>query len=119
MNEDELALIDDTERPLEEAMSHLQKRFGLQHLIVTRGSRGALVRTSAGSLHSAPSRQRSTTIDTVGAGDAYSAVYIHGLLCGWPLETILECAKTFAAKVVGMRGATSSDVSLYGDLLQA
>lgn len=118
MNEDELALLDEKERPLEEAMSHLQEHFGLQHLIVTRGARGGLVRTADGCFHSAPSGQISTTVDTVGAGDAYSAVYIHGLLSGWALETILECAQAFAAKVVAMRGATSKDKSLYRELLQ-
>lgn len=119
MNEDELTLLDEKERPLEEAMSHLQERFGLQHLIVTRGARGGLVRTCDGSFYSAPSGQNSTTVDTVGAGDAYSAVYIHGLLHDWPLETILECAQAFAGKVVTMRGATSKDKSLYRDLSQA
>ena len=116
MNEEELTLLSEKGLPLEQAMSHLQQRFGLQHLIVTRGARGGLVRTADGCFHSTPFVPSLTAVDTVGAGDAYSALYIHGLLSGWPLGAILARAQGFAAKVVAMRGATTTDKTLYQEL---
>lgn len=48
-------------------------------------------------------------VDTVGAGDAISSVVILGRVRDWHLETTLEGAREFAAVVVGLRGATSTE----------
>jgi fructokinase len=52
-------------------------------------------------------------VDTVGAGDAFSAVTIMGLMHGWGWERILDRAAGFAAKVCTLRGATSQDKGFY------
>jgi fructokinase len=58
-------------------------------------------------------------IDTVGAGDAFAAVTLLGLIHGWPLATSLERAQTFAARIVGQRGATSAERALYAPFVAA
>jgi fructokinase len=40
-------------------------------------------------------------------------MYIHGLLAAWPLDKTLEHAQAFASRVVGQRGAISTDIGLY------
>ncbi len=52
-------------------------------------------------------------VDTVGAGDAFSAVFILGLVAGWSTELILERAAEFAAAVCTVPGATTADRRLY------
>ena len=41
-----------------------------------------------------------------GAGDAFTAVLIHGLLADWPSERIAVAANLYAAAVASHRGAT-------------
>jgi fructokinase len=52
-------------------------------------------------------------VDTVGAGDAFAAVMILGILRQWPYQTSLDRAQALAAAVVGQRGATVHDQTFY------
>ena len=51
--------------------------------------------------------------DTVGAGDAFAAVSILGLLGGWPPEVTLERAAAFARAICLIHGAIPSDPAIY------
>jgi fructokinase len=44
-------------------------------------------------------------VDTVGAGDAFAAVFLHGLGNGWPTSMIADCANRVGALVASRRGA--------------
>lgn len=58
-------------------------------------------------------RPDTEVVDTVGAGDAFSAVLLLGLSSEWPLPLTLQRAQEFAAAVVGCRGATIADPDFY------
>jgi fructokinase len=58
-------------------------------------------------------------VDTVGAGDAFSAVSIFGLARNWPPEILLQRALRFAARICEQRGATARDSELYRSTLEA
>ncbi|MEI9962625.1 MAG: PfkB family carbohydrate kinase [Limisphaerales bacterium] len=47
-------------------------------------------------------------VDTVGAGDAFTAMLALGVLAGWELDQINRCANEVAAYVVSQPGATAS-----------
>jgi fructokinase len=51
--------------------------------------------------------------DTVGAGDAYTAMLTAGLLNGWDKQKILEKASEFSASVCELSGALPSDPGFY------
>jgi sugar/nucleoside kinase (ribokinase family) len=44
--------------------------------------------------------------DHVGCGDAYLAILVYGLTCGWDLATSGAAAARWASAVAGVRGAT-------------
>ncbi len=113
MNQEELRLLGATATDIHQQMAGLQTACGLEQLIVTRGDQGALVRTVDGEFHSHRPEKAEQLVDTVGAGDAFSAVYIYGLRAGWPITTILANAQKFASKVIGVRGATTTDAAFY------
>lgn len=117
MNEDELREIGFEEPGLADAMQALQERFAVEQLVVTRGRDGASVRELDGTFYEAPADLSLPKVDTVGAGDAFSAVYLHGLIHGWPVSRILDQAQAFAGAIVGIRGATPGDRAFYGDLM--
>lgn len=118
MNLEELKLLgkNDTTR-IEEQMAELQTTYELEQLIVTRGEQGTVIRTAAGDFHSLVPEKALKIVDTVGAGDAFSAVYIHGLRSGWSVAQSLQNAQKFASKVIGLRGATTADLYFYQEFM--
>lgn len=52
-------------------------------------------------------------VDTVGAGDAFSAIVLLGLCRDWPLALSLARASEFAAAVCGLRGAAPAELDFY------
>jgi fructokinase len=75
-------------------------------LALTRGARGStLFSREYPAGHTLPARQV-TVKDTVGAGDAFTAALIVGLLKGWTLQAIHDRAVDAAAFVCSQAGAT-------------
>jgi fructokinase len=101
----------------EEALAAMHKTFPVRQIILTRGERGALVRTEDGEYHSVVPIEPVEMVDAVGAGDAFSAVYIHGLMAGWPVERILQVAQQFASQVLTLRGAIVKNRAFYLDFM--
>jgi len=98
---------------IKNAMLDFQQQFPNAQLIVTRGEAGTIVLTQDGHFfeHTPPNINK--IIDTVGAGDAFTAIYIHGLISNWPIEETLKIAQAFASQIIGIRGAISTDPKLY------
>jgi fructokinase len=82
-------------------------------LVVTRGAEGAWLFASDGAELSRAAASVHPLVDTVGAGDAFSAVMVLGLLRGWSAERLLERATELAAFVCELRGATSTERAHY------
>ena len=119
MNEQELLLLAGPEADIHKQMAALQGQCNLEHLIITQGARGALVRTASGKIYAFEPEMAAHVVDTVGAGDAFSAVYIHGLQAGWPIGEIGKRAQTFASKIIGLRGATTTDYKFYQNVMNS
>jgi len=117
MNSDELVELGFDDPDTNIAMAELMEQANLEQLIVTQGADGALVRTRVGELIPVAAPPIKRYIDTVGAGDAFSAVYLQGLMTGRPVEKNIAMAQQLAANVIGMRGAISTDRTLYKSLI--
>ena len=121
LNDEELAIVmqDDTggSEDIRRLAQACFERYALQLLIVTRGEHGALALTREGLVEGAPVLA-THLVDTVGAGDSFSAVMIAGLIQQWPMAVALERALQFAAAVCEIRGATTHDRGLYQRFLQ-
>lgn len=102
---------------LDECALAFQARYGLEALIVTRGEKGAFIQTTAGRV-SRPPCPVTQMVDTVGAGDAFSAMTLCGILHGWPYEKILDEASAFASRVCGLRGAVTREREFYNQVLE-
>ena len=77
----------------------------LERLIVTRGEHGAFVISKDGIVEGQPVAVKNL-VDTVGAGDAFSAVTIAGILQNKPIQESLDNALAFASQVCEQQGAT-------------
>jgi fructokinase len=109
VNEDELArLAGEGAAACEAALN-----FSLEALVVTRGEAGASVGRADGKVWEALAVGVDNLVDTVGAGDAFSAVVVLGLLRQWPWDTVLRRASGFAALVCGQAGAIIENRAVY------
>lgn len=96
------------------AARELARRHDAPNLIVTRGQDRILGLFADGDVLWQEARVPDTAVvDTVGAGDAFSAVLILGILADWERTAILANAADFAADICGQQGAISDDRSLY------
>ncbi|MGV6844662.1 MAG: PfkB family carbohydrate kinase, partial [Lutibacter sp.] len=88
----------------EEVCMQIIKLFNLKFLALTNGSKGSLLFSSTEiSKLSVP---KIKVVDTVGAGDSFTAAMIIGLLNKKPLKTIHKEAVAHAARVCQSKGAT-------------
>lgn len=113
LNQDEMAELGFRSADLHQDMTRMHTHFHLDQLIVTCGEKGAIVRDSEGEFHLVKPSAVTQVVDTVGAGDAFTAMYIHGLVNNWDINTALHRAQDFASRVVGLRGATTKDKKIY------
>jgi fructokinase len=106
LNADELELItgwfshynNDTDR-----IKAIRDRFGLQHIIVTRGKRGAII--NQGDMFWEHAGFSVAVADTVGSGDAFTAAVLWGLIHDKEMPATLEFANRVAAFVTSRQGA--------------
>lgn len=119
LNADELALIVPQEGNTDDRIRHLLKTLPLKYLIVTGGSAGASAVSAEGERYRVTPGAKIDIVDTVGAGDAFSSVFLLGQLKGWPIQQTLERAQAFASAIVGNRGATVSDKKFYQPYIDA
>ena len=82
----------------------LRRRYGLRLVAVTRGGEGSVL-CDADGLHDHPGVDVEV-VDTIGAGDAFTAALGVGLLRGLPLPKLHDLAARTAAFVCSQAGAT-------------
>jgi len=87
--------------------------YNLKGLVLTHGADGAEVLTAEDERIDVKPEKSIAVVDTVGAGDAFAAVIILGLVEGWSLTKTAQRAQAFASELVGHRGATVSDPGFY------
>jgi fructokinase len=104
MNEDEAALlIGGNTKNLKENITEFQKKYHAQTICVTRGENGAMAWHDY-EFYDHPGCPV-TVVDTVGAGDAFLATFVAGILKNAPMQQLLEKSCRVGAFVAGKRGA--------------
>ncbi len=87
-------------------LAALCEKFSLQRVALTRGPRGSLLYSHAGEMHDQPGFPV-TVVDTVGAGDAFSATLTMALLHDLPLDQCNTLANHAASYLCTQPGATA------------
>ncbi|MGA2984591.1 MAG: PfkB family carbohydrate kinase [Terriglobia bacterium] len=108
LNEDEAAAIDrmfgrDT-LSLENFCRVYANEFGWQSACVTRGEKGCVMLVDGEYVEAGSYKVQAQ--DTVGAGDAFTAAYVHGLSLHWPPPEIADFANRVASLVASRPGGT-------------
>lgn len=119
VNDDELAMIAgssvEAQEEIAQAVGILSRRFGPAVYFVTAGSHGAYL-VQGDDVHFQPAPKPPRLQDTVGAGDAFAAMAIEGIIVVRELTTTIRRSVEFAARVCSIPGATSEETSLYTEI---
>jgi fructokinase len=107
LNEEELTILQkllDLPDSFHDALCTLRDRYELDYIAFTQGAEGGVLMDRNTSCDC--NGFQANVIDTVGAGDAYTAVLTFGILHRMPLEWINQVANRVAAYVCSQAGAT-------------
>ena len=115
VNEDELRLLHNLffigKFNIKECAVSIMESFSIEFLAVTMGANGAYLFSKENFDY-----YNNSTIkisDTVGAGDAYSAILAIGYLKCWDISKINKLASQFAGEIIGIPGALPTDDYIY------
>ena len=107
LNEDEARVIDPmlgrASRSLEDFCRGYAREFGWESVCVTRGEKGCVLLVGEEYVEASAYAVRAQ--DTVGAGDAFAAAFVHGLGMRWSPAEIADFANRLAALVASRPGA--------------
>jgi fructokinase len=98
-------MVETSSRTLEEFCRDHAARFEWEAVCVTRGELGCAL--LARDQYAEVPGYRVPVADTVGAGDAFSAAFLHGLNAGWPAAEIGDFANRLGAVVASRPGGAA------------
>lgn len=108
LNEDEAVEVDKMfgrqPRSIKDFCHAYSQEFGWKSVCITRGENGCAMLLDQDYTESPGYHVEAT--DTVGAGDAFAAAFIHGLNLQWPAAKIADFANRVAALVASHPGGT-------------
>lgn len=113
LNQHELAELAPAGSDPQQRMEALQQQSDIELLVVTQGEQGVVARHQTGESWQVEPAAATEVVDTVGAGDAFSARLIHGLLHNEEIDVMLGAAQEFASRIVGLRGAVPASMDFY------
>ena len=93
----------------------LRSRYGIRVVCITRGEDGCFI--ASGDTQVEAPGCRVDVRDAVGAGDAFTAALIRGLLWEWPLDHIARFANEVGALVASRAGAMPELHKEFDDLI--
>lgn len=117
LNAQELFTLAPDYADLHAAMLSFCQQYHLETLVVTLGNQGAVACDANRHFVTVKPPEKITVVDTVGAGDAFAAILLLGIIKRWPLAETLERAQAFASALVGRRGATVAQRAFYRDFI--
>lgn len=114
LNLEEFNLLFGSSTAIESDMTTILSHYQLEGIVVTCGEQGALALARDGGFFTiTPSSDNNPVVDTVGAGDAFSAVLLIGLIRHWDLAITLQRAQEFASAITQQHGAIVNDIIFY------
>ena len=99
----------------EAAVISLSKKFAVGTIAVTDGGDDCLI-YDGGKFYRQTPEKIENIADTVGAGDAFSAVLAFGILRKWDIGRILDRALYLSSRVCQEKGALCEDERIYREV---
>ena len=111
INDEELAYLSNKYQ-VNDVINWLKIEFDIQKILLTEGAKGATLFWDDKIIY-CPVTSVKNLKDTVGAGDSFTSLFIHGVINELPLEVSMQRAADFAGMICQTSGAVPSDLSIY------
>ena len=111
INDEELSYLSN-EYKVDDVVKWLKIEFDIHKIILTEGAKGATLFWDD-QIISCPVNSVKNIKDTVGAGDSFTSLFLHGIINKLPLELSMQRAADFAGIICQTSGAVPSDMSIY------
>lgn len=111
INDEELSYLSN-EYQVDEVINWLKVEFDIRKILLTEGAKGATLFWD-GQIISCPVNSVENIKDTVGAGDSFTSLFLHGVINKLPLELSMQRAADFAGMICQTSGAVPSDLKMY------
>ncbi|MDY6821003.1 MAG: PfkB family carbohydrate kinase [Deferribacterota bacterium] len=95
------------------SLKEVAHNYNLDAIMLTKGSEGAEIYTKEDLHLKGKKPLEKALVDEVGAGDAFSAVNILGLLNNWDFNEILERSLELASDICTIKGALPNNLNFY------
>jgi fructokinase len=99
----------------EDRLAGLAEHFQIATMALTLGAQGSTLLAGGEAYHAAPPEGLRVR-DTVGAGDAFTAMLAAGAVADWPPQKTLDLANRLAAMICGIEGAIPDDAAFYAEI---
>ncbi len=96
----------------DDLVRQLMAQFDISQVILTRGADGSVLYTKDQQIKSPPAKVRHMA-DSVGAGDAFAAMFSACTLTGRPPEQAIGAASAFSARICEIAGAIPESADVY------
>lgn len=119
LNDEELKILKKIfvfEKNRRKFIKHLMIKYDIEMIAITKGEKGSELFSDDKYYRIKPSKLDNVA-DTVGAGDAYTAMLSIGYIHKWPPEQILDSATEFAARICEIKGAIPTGSNFYRDII--
>ena len=107
-------LTDDTIKTykVEDTIHWLKSDFDIQKILLTEGAKGATLFWND-KIISCEVKMIEDIKDTVGAGDSFTSLFLHGIINNLPLDLAMQRAADFAGDICQTSGAVPDDLTVY------
>ncbi len=114
---DEIIEICRSETPGVGSIETMMEAFHIQMVALTLGEGGSRI-YARGETTTAPATLPTPFVNSVGAGDGFTAILAFGVLKGWAPERIIDAAAGFASGVCSLEGAVPESGFFYEQFLK-
>lgn len=111
INDEELEYLAN-EYEVEDVVNWLKLKYNISKVLLTEGAKGANLFWED-EKHSCVVNKIENIVDTVGAGDSFTSLFLHGIINELPLDLSLQRAADFAGVICETSGAVPTDLSVY------
>ncbi|MAW65948.1 MAG: hypothetical protein CMD18_07120 [Flavobacteriales bacterium] len=111
INDEELSYLSN-EYQVDDVIHWLKIEFNIHKVLLTEGAKGATLFWD-NQIISCPVKSVKNIKDTVGAGDSFTSLFLHGIIHELPLDYAMQRAADFAGVICQTSGAVPRDLSIY------
>ena len=97
---------------ISDVIQWLKSEFNISKILLTEGAKGAKLYWGEEEV-SCEVKKVDNIIDTVGAGDSFTSLFLYGIIKGLPLAEVMQRAADFAGNICQTAGAVPTDLSIY------